>query len=165
MQRPAAGDISRADDQVKPVERREDARHEAGGMGEIGIHGQNRIIARRHRPFHACNVRRAKPELAGTVDGMNPPVAVRQLGNQRTGAIGRVVVHYDNHQRGHIGVELLEQRNDIVALVVGGDDDSSAHHRQKWAERLWSGRSARLGVFYVPFRRSNAQIEPHRNWC
>ena len=59
---------------------------------------------------------------------MDARVLTRQLVRQFSGAVGRIVVHYEHVHGDRQRKEPLRKRGEVLALIVGGDDDERFVH-------------------------------------
>ena len=97
-------------------------------MGEVGVHLEDVVVALREGILEAGEVGGAEPQLARTVQDVDPAGArALQLVGDLPGPIRRVVVD-DQHGEIALGENRADQVGQILALVVGGNNDQGAHH-------------------------------------
>jgi len=123
----AAGDVARADDDVRAVVERLDERREVlDVVREVRVHLEEAVVPLDEALLERLDVCGAKPQLARPVHDANVLVLCRDAVGQIARAVGRVVV--DDHQV-RLGVgrtHRVDEAGQVVLLVVSrGDDEGS----------------------------------------
>ncbi len=102
-------------------------------MRKVAVHFQDVGIIALQCPAKPGNVGRAQPLLAGAVHDVHRGQGLSQAVRDCAGSIGRVVVHHEHVKGDRQGIDLLDQRLQVLCLVVGWDDDQCLLPIMHWA--------------------------------
>lgn len=139
VSRPAAGDIARADHQVKGFGGGGELRQIAWLMGKVSVHLKDQRRAGGQGIAKTGQIGGAKALFAAAVEHMDPWILGGQGIDNRAGAIGRRII---NHHHMHIMPDNLGHKQpDIFPLIVGRNDDH-ALHGDSFDDSSACGRSA-----------------------
>src|SRR5205814_1560671 len=101
---------------------------------EVGVQVLQQVVPVRHRVPHGREGGGAQAELAGAVHHLDAGVLGGQFVGQPAGAVGRVVVDHQHVRVRGVGVDVGDQRGQVVPLVVGGEGNEQAG-------RIWGHRT------------------------
>ena len=106
-----------------------------GSVRPVGVHLDERVVALLERPGEPVEVGRAQTLLAGAVEDVDLVVGLGQLVGELAGAVGRVVVEDADVDLGDGTPDPLEDRREVLALVVGRDEHDNAVERWTLSQR------------------------------
>ena len=105
---------------------------------EVGVHLADDVDRLVNRALDAVDVRAAEPASIGPVHDVDAArMLAREVVRDLAGAVRRLVVH-DEHADVGLLQQALDQRRQVLALVVGRDDDERARRRHRAAPRTAS---------------------------
>ncbi len=92
-------------------------------MREVSIHLEEYIVAALQSPAKAGEVGSAKPKLSGSVDHVDPWLALRDLFCDFAGSVGRSIINYENFESGILRENGRHKTGEIVSLIIRRYDD------------------------------------------
>src|SRR5262245_60965579 len=119
--------VARAQHDVGILRGLEELADGVGVVREVGVHLEHELGAVRERVAEPVPVRRAESELPRAPDQVDARRLRLPRLHESRGPVGRAVVHHQHVQSVREPQQALQQRIDVVTLVVGGDDHRLLH--------------------------------------
>src|SRR5579885_954100 len=105
-------------------------------MRKIGVHLKGGIIAIRKGVLEASDIRRTQAKFAAAMQDMHARILRAHFLRQFSGAVGRMIIDDQNIGCGRVRENLLEQRGQILQLVVCWNDDQGFHKQLSPYDKL-----------------------------
>ena len=119
---PAALDVARAEHQVGIARGGDQPRHVGRVVREVGVHLEDQLGPAGQRLPEARDVGAPEALLAAAVQHLDGLVLGGEPVRDRTGAVGRVVVHHEHavlaRRLGQLGEHGRDDRLEVLGLVV-----------------------------------------------
>src|SRR2546429_260637 len=103
-------------------------RQARGIVREIGVHLDDVLRAALESVTKSRDVGRTEPHLARALDQMDPRLARHAGTHQITGAVRGTIIHYEHLEIERQRQHLIEQRSDVVPLVVRWNHHELFHY-------------------------------------
>ncbi len=95
-------------------------------VAEVGVHVDEELVVMLDGIAHSRQDRGAQSELPLAVENVDARVRAGQLVGKAAGAVGRIVIDYENIGGRRDRMNLPDQRRQVVALVVRRDRDQDS---------------------------------------